>query len=243
MAAAVTATAFDSAVNLDPPAEVNVTIAVATGDTYVVATYHQSGSDVGTITAFTFDGDAMSEVAGSPHSGADWSLRAYYIDVSAKSPGSYVCEVRHNLAPDDVTLCAYALAGAGAPTNWTEDSGAAATLIDIAVPGAADGLAIWAVRQDVDATLTPNGGETEVYDGQFSGAGVWYYASGFYKASTGSTTTSNIAMDAGNWEGVGLFIPTAGAAAPPNYGQRNDGQYLHDGATGTRALLNVKAWV
>jgi hypothetical protein len=33
------------------------------------------------------------------------------------------------------------------------------------------------------------------------------------------------------------------AVVPPAYGVRNDGQYLHDGAIGTRALLNVKGWV
>jgi hypothetical protein len=216
VAASVTATAFDTVYNGDSPWEENVTIAVASGDTQAVLVVHQGGSGGPVaLASILFDGVAMTEITGSPYGGADWRLSGYYIDVSAKSPGSYNCEIRYsNTPPDDSVICCYVLADADAPTDWTEDSGASTTLIDIAVPSAADGVTIWAIRQDVDTTLTPGGGETEIYDGQFSGPGVWYYASGYYKASTGATTTSNIAMDSGNWEGIGLFVPAVAAATP-----------------------------
>lgn len=189
-----------------------VTLTVASGDKWAVGVIHSHGSSR-TVTAATFDGNAMTSM-GTPLSfGGDSSIGAYRYDVSAMNPGNYVMSITLSGEPSDGIISGYITAGSDTPTNWTTDTGSSTTLIDIAVTSAADGLAIWAISQDVDSTLTPNGSETEVYDGQFSSPSEWYFASGYYKAASGNPTTSNIAMDSGNWSGVGLFVPAAGGGS------------------------------
>jgi hypothetical protein len=64
-----------------------------------------------------------------------------------------------------------------------------------------------------------------------------------YLSSTSAQTITPGASATGSDAWKMLAILLAEADSRPAYGVRNDGQYLHDGATGTRALLNVKAWV
>jgi hypothetical protein len=137
-------------------------------------------------------------------------MRGYYYDVSALS-GDYTAVLDHNDMPNDAGLCCYVLSGADTPTNWTEDTDTG-TAVDIAVTSAADGVVIWAIMQEGDSDLTASGGETEAYDGQASGV-PWYSSSGYYKAATSATTTSNIGMTSGTWRGVGLFVPSLGGTS------------------------------
>lgn len=224
MAATVTATGSDFTSDASPPYTRTVNIAVASGDTRVVVLLTQAEATPGpsTINSITFDGSAMTEITGSPYTGSDWELRGYYLDISAKGAGTYAASVEFSTNdPDDGGLIAFVLAGAGDPTNWVEDTDTG-TAIDIAVNTAADGIAIWAVMQDVDSTLSPDGGETEVVDAAYStDGGVWYYTSAYYKATSGSTTTSNIGLTSATWRGVGVFVPAAaaGGGGAPLMGQ------------------------
>jgi hypothetical protein len=208
MSATVTATAVNDVIDGNPVMQTTA-IAVASGDKFAVVTVQISAGSH-TISSITFDGNAMTSL-GSLSFGGDSIIYGYYYDVSALGAGSknIVVTANSDMSAGDCVTGAYVLAGAGTPTNWTTGTGTSTTLIDIAVTSAADGITIWAIAQDVDSTLTPNGGETEVFDGLFTLPAAWYYASGYYKASSGSTTTSNIAMDSGNWNGVGLFVPAA----------------------------------
>lgn len=209
MAATVTATAFDAALDGNPAMQ-TLSVNVASGDTWAVALVHLA-KDSASISSITFDGSAMTSM-GTPLSfGGDSSIHGYRFDVSGLGAGSkdIVVTASQDMSGGDMVTCVWVTAGSDTPTNWTTDSGTATTLIDVAVASAADGITVWGVGQDVDSTLTPNGGETEVYDGQFTPPTEWYFASGYHKASSGATTTSNIAMDSGNWAGVGLFIPAS----------------------------------
>lgn len=209
--AAVTATAQNTAPDAGSPFDQSFNFSIASGDTRVVLVIQLSTSTNPTIDSGpSYDGVSMTEITGSPFTGGgEWAIYGYYIDVSAKSPGSYQLSVSYTNVPDDGVMAAYALSGAGNPTNWIEDTGTATTLIDIAVTSVSGGVVIWNIAQDADATLDQGGGETEAYDGLFTAAGVWYYSSGYYKTATGTTTTSNITMTSGDWGGVGFFIPAA----------------------------------
>jgi hypothetical protein len=64
----------------------------------------------------------------------------------------------------------------------------------------------------------------------------------YLSSSTAQTITPGAsATGSGAWKMLAILL--AEADSRPAYGMRNDGQYLHDGAIGTRALLNVKGWV
>lgn len=208
MASSVTATAVQSTLSGVGANILTQTIAVASGDKWAIALVHAYGSSR-TISSITFNGSAMTSMGTALSFGGDSSISGYRFDVSGLSAGSYTCTATLSGEPSDGILGLWVLAGADTPTGWVTDTGTATTLIDIAVTGSADGIAIWGVGQDVDDTLTPSGGETEVYDGQFTSPSLWYYASAYHKATSGTTTTSNIAMTSGDWAGVGLFVPAA----------------------------------
>jgi hypothetical protein len=209
VAATVTTSAFSTTLLEAGENRLQVTLAVASGDKWAVGFMHSHGSSR-TVTAATFDGNAMTSMGTGLSFGGDSLLSGFRYDVSAMSPGNYVMSITLSGTPDDGIISGYITAGSDTPTNWTTATGTSTTLIDISVTSAANGLTIWAISQDVDSDLTPNGGETEVYDGQFTAPSVWYYAAGYYEASSGTPTTSNIAMTSGGWAGVGLFVPAAG---------------------------------
>lgn len=211
MAATVTEASFTTTLSGAGTDQIALNVNVASGDKWAVALVHLSGNSR-TIDAATFNGSAMTSMGTPLTVGSDSSIAGYRFDVSGLGAGSYTVNIDCSGFPEDGVLGVWITAGSGTPTGWVTDTGTSTTLIDIAVTGAADGIAIWGTLQDVDTTLTPNGGETEVYDGQFTSPSAWYYASGYHKATSGTTTTSNIAMDSGNWSGVGLFVPAAGAA-------------------------------